>query len=97
QLLALPSVSRTIRISCVSGWSSVPTWSGPRVDDVLALAEAAGVAKSVDFRSVRGYGLTWARHRLSGDNALLATHVNGAPLSANHGFPVRLIVPGYPG
>jgi DMSO/TMAO reductase YedYZ molybdopterin-dependent catalytic subunit len=23
--------------------------------------------------------------------------VNGAPLSTNHGFPVRLIVPGYPG
>lgn len=28
---------------------------------------------------------------------MLATHVNGAPLSNNHGFPVRLIVPGYPG
>jgi DMSO/TMAO reductase YedYZ molybdopterin-dependent catalytic subunit len=32
-----------------------------------------------------------------GDRAILATHVNGAPLSNNHGFPLRLIVPGYPG
>jgi DMSO/TMAO reductase YedYZ molybdopterin-dependent catalytic subunit len=47
--------------------------------------------------SVTDYGWTWHARPLMGDRALLATHVNGAPLSANHGFPVRLIVPGYPG
>jgi hypothetical protein len=96
QLLALPAVSNEIRINCVSGWSSVPTWSGPKVRDVLALAQADAAAKSVDFHSVTNYSLTWHRHLL-GDDALLATHVNGAPLSADHGFPVRLIAPGYPG
>jgi DMSO/TMAO reductase YedYZ molybdopterin-dependent catalytic subunit len=97
ELLKLPSVSRTIRISCVSGWSAVPTWSGPRVRDVLALAGADAGAKSVTFHSVTEYGWTWHMDPLMGDRALLATHVNGAPLSENHGFPVRLIVPGYPG
>ncbi len=97
ELLALPPVSKQIRISCVSGWSSVPTWSGPLVRDVLQKASADANAQTVYFNSVSGYSLGWHRHRLDGDNAILATHVNGAPLSNNHGFPVRLIVPGYPG
>src|SRR5947209_9428926 len=48
------------------------------------------------FHSLTNYTWTW-NLRLFDDQALLATHVNGAPLSANHGFPVRLIAPGYPG
>lgn len=97
QLLALPRRTNQIRISCVSGWSDQPVWSGPRVTDVLALAGANTQARSVNFHSVSHYAFTWYRHRLERDDALLATHVNGAPLSNNHGFPVRLIVPGYPG
>jgi len=97
QILALPAFEHTIRISCVSGWSERVVWKGPRVRDVLALAGERAGAKSVAFHSLSGYGWTWHRGRLDGDQALLATHHNGAPLSENHGFPVRLIVPGYPG
>lgn len=97
QLLALPAVKRQIRISCVSGWTARPTWTGPLVRDVLAVAGADPQTKSVRFHSVSGYSFIWHANRLTGDDALLATHLNGAPLSNNHGFPVRLIVPGYPG
>lgn len=97
QLLALPAAEHKIRISCVSGWTEVPTWRGPRVADVLAMAKERANTGSVAFHSLSGYGLSWHRRRLNDENALLATHVNGAPLSTNHGFPVRLIVPGYPG
>lgn len=96
QLLALPSVERRIRMSCVSGWSANATWRGPRMRDVLVMVGADAAAKSVEFHSLTNYSVTWHRRRLSED-AILATHVNGAPLSTNHGFPVRLIVPGYPG
>jgi DMSO/TMAO reductase YedYZ molybdopterin-dependent catalytic subunit len=51
----------------------------------------------VHFHSLSNYRFTWHRRLLDADDALLATHANGAPLSENHGFPVRLIVPGYPG
>ena len=64
---------------------------------MLALVRERSGARSVAFHSLSGYGFTWHRRRLDGDTALLATHVNGAPLSENHGFPVRLILPGYPG
>ncbi|MEO8538650.1 MAG: molybdopterin-dependent oxidoreductase [bacterium] len=96
-ILALPWVEHRIRLSCVSGWTEVPTWRGPRIRDLLALAGERAGAGSVAFHSLSNYGFTWHRDRLNDANALLATHVNGAPLSTNHGFPVRLIVPGYPG
>lgn len=96
-ILALPSFEYRIRLSCVSGWTEMPKWRGPRVADVLALARERAGAGSVAFHSLSGYGFTWHRRRLADRKALLVTHVNGAPLSTNHGFPVRLIVPGYPG
>ncbi len=96
-LLAMPATTRQIRISCVSGWSAQPTWSGPLVRDVLARAGASAGAKGVNFHSLSDYSFTWALHRLRGDNAMIVTHVNGEPISNDHGFPARLIVPGYPG
>ena len=101
-LLALPTHEYRVRISCVSGWTERPIWRGPRVADILALAGERSVSKSVAFQAIRNeggqqYGFTWHRRRLSDPRAILATHVNGAPLSTNHGFPLRLIVPGYPG
>jgi hypothetical protein len=97
QLLALPAQTERIRLSCVSGWSAVPEWRGPRVKDVLAMAGLDQSARSVYFHSVSNYEFTWHIDPLLEDKALIATHVNGAPLSNNHGFPARLIVPGYPG
>jgi hypothetical protein len=95
-LLALPAATERIRLSCVSGWTANATWTGVRLRDVLAMADADPARRSVNFHSVSGYAFTWHANRL-GDDAILATHVNGAPLSTNHGYPVRLIVPDYPG
>lgn len=97
EILALPAHEAVIRLSCVSGWTERVRWRGPRVRDVLTLAREREAARSVAVHSLSEYSVTWHRNRLDVDDALLATHANGAPLSENHGFPVRLIVPGYPG
>lgn len=96
-LAKLPVHSRTLRTSCVSGWTSVNSWSGYLVRDVLALAGLQQGVQQLSFRSVTNYSVPWPAHRLLGDQALLATHVNGEALIVEHGAPLRLIAPGYPG
>lgn len=79
-------------------------WSGPRLSDVLKLAGAdrsaawvtvngadQGVAKTPDF--VRSMRMEKALHPAT----LLALQMNGEPLPDLHGFPVRLVVPGWDG
>ena len=97
QLLALPATDKRMRLSCVSGWSANALWTGPRLLEVLATAAPAADWQSVEVESLSGYRFTWRRGPLEHDRALLATQVNGAPLSTNHGYPARVIVPGYPG
>jgi sulfite oxidase len=79
-------------------------WRGPRLSDVLKLAGAdenaawvtvngadVGIAKTPDF--IRSMRMQKALHPAT----LLALEMNGEPLPDLHGFPVRLIVPGWDG
>jgi DMSO/TMAO reductase YedYZ molybdopterin-dependent catalytic subunit len=79
-------------------------WSGPALSDVLKLAGAdadascvtvngadIGVAKTPDF--IRSLPMKKALH----PSTLLALKMNGQPLPDLHGFPLRLVVPGWDG
>jgi DMSO/TMAO reductase YedYZ molybdopterin-dependent catalytic subunit len=79
-------------------------WRGPRLSDVLKLAGAdvngtyvtvngadTGVAKTPDF--IRSFPMKKALHPAT----LLALKMNGESIPDLHGFPVRLIVPGWDG
>jgi DMSO/TMAO reductase YedYZ molybdopterin-dependent catalytic subunit len=79
-------------------------WTGPRLADVLKLAGADtntafvtangadnGVANTPDF--IRSLAMKKALHPAT----LLALRMNGEPLPPLHGFPLRLIVPGWDG
>ena len=100
ELLAMPQHSARLPIACVEGWTTTQTWTGVRLS---ALAEATGVAGagSAFVRSLQPAGVL-SKASLSGDavadpDALLALRVNGAELSLDHGYPVRIIVPALPG
>jgi DMSO/TMAO reductase YedYZ molybdopterin-dependent catalytic subunit len=89
--------SQTVQavLDCTSGWWSEQVWSGPGVLDVL---RTAGLSPDVDhlaFESTTGHRIVFALGDL--EAAILATHVGGEPLSAGHGFPLRLVVPGWRG
>ncbi len=99
-LLELPLVERRITLTCVSNEVGGPyignaTWIGVRVKDVLALAGVQQGADAVKSSSVDGFTIGTPLGALTDDrDALLAVAMNGEPLPLDHGFPVRLVVPG---
>ena len=85
QIRAMGDVSSVV-LDCTGGWWSRQEWAGAKVARLLP----AGATGSVEVRSATGY-----RRRLPiTDDLLLAVDVAGQPLSAGHGAPMRLVVPG---
>ncbi len=100
QLLAMTQHTARLPIACVEGWSTLQTWSGVRLRDLVALAGGDGATHAV-VRSLERQG-AFAQATLNGvqmrhPDSLLALRVNGVDLSADHGFPARIIVPALPG
>jgi DMSO/TMAO reductase YedYZ molybdopterin-dependent catalytic subunit len=80
-------------LDCTSGWWSEQVWSGIRLTDVL---HSGGLnPEAVAAVSVTGHRIVLPLTDLS--EAILATHVGGEPISPGHGYPLRLIVPGFRG
>jgi DMSO/TMAO reductase YedYZ molybdopterin-dependent catalytic subunit len=101
RLLAMARHHAALPIACVEGWSTDDQlWSGVRL---LDLARLAGLpeAGSVLVRSVQPSGpysaVLLAGNQIRDPRSLLALYVNGAPLSLDHGYPARVIVPANPG
>ncbi len=94
ELRALPSVTLTTDFHCVTTWSKLDnTWEGVRF---RTIAEATGIkpaAKHVMAHSYDGYYTNVPLKWLLDDDVLVAWSHDGAPLTAEHGGPVRLVVP----
>lgn len=70
-------------------------WSGVRIADVLAEAKPLPGADAVLQTSEDGWNCGTPLEVLTDDrDALLAIAMNGEPLPLEHGFPVRMVVPG---
>ncbi|QNE22869.1 molybdopterin-dependent oxidoreductase [Kribbella qitaiheensis] len=99
-LLAMQQHTASLPIACVEGWSTTQTWSGVRLRDLAALAGIpvphSAQVKSLEQGGPFGQAILQSNQILDPD-ALLALQVNGADLSADHGFPGRVIVPALPG
>jgi DMSO/TMAO reductase YedYZ molybdopterin-dependent catalytic subunit len=91
-LAMLPRQSVQAVLDCTSGWWTEQVWSGPRILDVLATAGLRPGAREITVTSVTGHTIVLPLADL--EQAVLATHVGGEPLSPGHGYPVRLAVPG---
>jgi DMSO/TMAO reductase YedYZ molybdopterin-dependent catalytic subunit len=101
QLLALPQHTAQLPIACVEGWSTgVQSWTGVRLADLAALVGAAPQSSLFVESLQRGGGFgsaTLSAAQVHAPDALLALRVNGVDLSADHGFPARVVVPALPG
>ncbi|MDG4806185.1 molybdopterin-dependent oxidoreductase [Micromonospora sp. WMMD1120] len=99
-LLARPLVERYVTLACVSnevGGDLIGNarWLGVPLRELLDEVEPDRDADQVVGRSVDGWtcGTPTAALR-DGRDALLAIGMNGEPLPVEHGFPVRMVVPG---
>jgi sulfite oxidase len=79
-------------------------FSGPRLRDVLQRAGVKSTGKHVMFRGldeVPGRVPPFIRsvpvEKALDSDTLIATHMNGSPLTKHHGFPARALLPGWIG
>ena len=99
-LLAKPMQESMVTLACVSnevGGDLVgnAVWTGWPIRKLLALAGVKPGADMVLSTSADGWTAGTPLTALTdGRNALLAVAMNGKPLPIDHGFPVRMVVPG---
>ena len=93
-------VERRITIACVSNEVGGPyignaTWIGVPIRDLLERAGMKNGADAVLSTSADDFTVGTPLSDLTdGRDALLAIAMNGQPLPVEHGFPVRMVVPG---
>src|ERR1022692_2279088 len=99
-LLKMPMVERDITIMCVSdtvggNYIGNAKWQGVLLSDVLRGAKMKSGVSQLATTDVNGMTVGVASDvALDGRDAMLAVGMNGQPLPQDHGFPVRLVVPG---
>ncbi|WP_320783520.1 molybdopterin-dependent oxidoreductase [Streptomyces sp. CRN 30] len=104
-LLRRELIERDITLTCVSNEVGGPyagnaRWIGVRLADLLADCgvvppSRGGPADQLVASSVDGMTIgTPVEDVMDGRDALLAVGMNGEPLPFDHGFPVRMVVPG---
>ncbi|MEA3534401.1 sulfite oxidase-like oxidoreductase [Rhizobium sp. CC-YZS058] len=91
---ALPMSKTLSDIHCVTTWSRYDNhWRGVTTRDLLDLVQPLPEAAFVMLKSYDGYTTNLPLADFASEDALLATHWEGEPLTREHGGPVRLIVP----
>jgi len=94
ELLSMPKSRVNCRLTSVSGWSVRADWDGIRWVDFLARLSIDPEARYVRFTSVGGgYSTAVALTDLENPGVLLAHGVNGDPLDAEYGWPLRMVIP----
>jgi DMSO/TMAO reductase YedYZ molybdopterin-dependent catalytic subunit len=86
---------QTVVLDCTGGWYAVRAWQGVNVQRLLQICGVRPGARSILVEAVSGYSRRFPL--AEADQLLLALAVGGRPLDHGHGFPARLVAPGYRG
>jgi DMSO/TMAO reductase YedYZ molybdopterin-dependent catalytic subunit len=91
---AIPQIESTSDFHCVTRWSRLDNrWKGVRFTDVLNRVKAKPEATHVLVLAEEGYTSNIPLNDLLRPDVLFAFEHDGEPLTADHGGPLRLIVP----
>jgi DMSO/TMAO reductase YedYZ molybdopterin-dependent catalytic subunit len=101
ELISLPLIETDVTLACVSnevggGLIGNARWMGYPIRELLARAKPKPGADMVLSRSVDGWTASTPLSVLEDEDrdSILAVSMNGEPLPQEHGFPVRMVVPG---
>ena len=93
-LLAMPQTTRRSDVHCVTGWSVLDAeWTGVTMKALAERARPTKRARHVIFEAAHGYSANVPLREALGPAAMLAHRLDGKPLAAAHGAPVRGVVP----
>jgi DMSO/TMAO reductase YedYZ molybdopterin-dependent catalytic subunit len=91
---ALPRSAQVADFHCVTTWSRLDNlWEGVRVADLMKLVKLKPAARFVLVHCDGGYTTNLPLKYLLDDDVMLADRHDGQDLTADHGFPLRLVVP----
>jgi DMSO/TMAO reductase YedYZ molybdopterin-dependent catalytic subunit len=94
EFLARAQTPVTSDIHCVTTWSRYDNqWLGLPTRELVAACQPRENAQFVVLHSYDGYTTNLALEDFTAEDALLAHSWSGKPLTADHGGPVRLVVP----
>jgi DMSO/TMAO reductase YedYZ molybdopterin-dependent catalytic subunit len=92
--MAQEQLSEVSDIHCVTTWSRYDNrWEGVATRTLLDLVQPKPEAAFVTLQSSDGYTTNLTLADFASEDALLAHSWEGAPLTTEHGGPVRLVVP----
>ncbi len=100
EIRSRPSISQVITLECISnnvGGDLISTaeWTGVRLKDVLAEAGLKPGANELFIEAADGFYESVVMEDMMDERTLLVYEMNGKPLSAAHGFPLRIYIPNH--
>ena len=94
QLLELPSREITVDIHCVTRWSRFDTtFKGVHWSELAKLVAPKPSGRFVVAQAEQGFTSNVPLAAIEDEDALIAYEADGEPLTPDHGWPVRLVVP----
>lgn len=90
----LPKTTVTADMHCVTTWSKLDqAWEGVAFREIVERARPKPDTGFVIAHCEHGFTANVPLEAVKEDKVLLATAANGQPLTPDHGYPLRLVVP----
>jgi DMSO/TMAO reductase YedYZ molybdopterin-dependent catalytic subunit len=99
EIRSMHAIEEFVTLECVSNkiggdLTGTALWKGVPLKDILEKTKIAPSTKYIVFRCSDGYDVGIPLDKGLMDETILAYEMNLAPLTSEHGFPLRAIVPG---
>jgi DMSO/TMAO reductase YedYZ molybdopterin-dependent catalytic subunit len=96
----LPVVTQAITLECISNelggdLTSTALWTGTPFKEVLNQAGIQDNAVAIQITSVDGFFESVPLAEAMDERTILVYEMNGVPLPAGHGYPLRIYIPGH--